>query len=71
MSWLAGRAKGAPLSPAADYFELGIIDSFAAIDFVEDIERRFGIRLSNHDIQDRRFCTARGVAAIVAAKTGT
>lgn len=68
MSWLAGRAKGVKLSPAADYFEAAIIDSFAAIEFVEDIERRFGIRFSDQDFQDKRFYTASGLAAIVAEK---
>jgi D-alanine--poly(phosphoribitol) ligase subunit 2 len=71
MSWLAGRAKGGALSPSANYFEVGIIDSFGAIEFVEDIETRFGIRFSDQDFQDERFYSARGVAAIIAAKTPT
>lgn len=71
MSWLERRGMGAAVSPSANYFEAGIIDSFGAIEFVEDIETRFGIRFTDQDFQDKRFCSARGVATIVAEKHPT
>lgn len=52
----------------ANYLSSGWIDSFKFMEFVNDIEERYGIRFSNEEFQDRSFSTLRGLARIIAGK---
>jgi acyl carrier protein len=69
VAWL--QQAGAKGEPPDNYLESGILDSFGAIELVEDIERRFSIRFSADDFQDKRFYSVAGVAAMVAEKAAT
>lgn len=60
-----------PAGLKANYFENGWLDSLVFVDFVAELEARFGIRFSNEQFQDREFATMAGLAGIIeSAKTG-
>ena len=49
----------------ANYFANGWIDSLAFINFISDIEDKFGISFSNDEFQNRGFATISGLAKII------
>jgi acyl carrier protein len=50
---VSGKA-GAP-DPAESLFDSGYLDSFALTDMVADLEREFGIKIPDSDLNPRRF----------------
>jgi acyl carrier protein len=64
-NWLAKRAPGVTVDAAANYFESAAVDSFEAINLIEEAEAEFGIRFRQTDFQDRRFATIAGFGQIV------
>jgi len=49
----------------ANYFELELLDSLGMVLMVVGIEDDLGVRLESPHMQDPRFCTIRGLAAII------
>ncbi len=76
--WLADwflnntSVEAADLANAAqtNYFEAGWMDSFSFIQFISDIEERFGVSFSNEEFQNREFATLGGLAGIIAKRLG-
>ncbi|HSH01834.1 MAG TPA: acyl carrier protein [Anaerolineae bacterium] len=48
-----------------NYFDAGLIDSFAVIELIEAIEQEFDIEFDEDDFQDRRFVTMAGLSEII------
>lgn len=67
--WFVSRAKiGKQVRESllnVDYFEAGWLTSMEVIEFVTDIEQRFGIQFSDRDLQDPRFVTIAGLAELI------
>lgn len=65
---IRGKYKGdAAALPAINYFDASLLTSLEVIEFVSEIEDRFGVRFSEQDFQDPRFVTVSGLADIIAA----
>ena len=67
--WFVSRAKiGKQVRESllnVDYFEAGWLTSMEVVEFVTDIEQRFGMQFSDHDLQDARFITIAGLAELI------
>ncbi|MFZ0436714.1 MAG: acyl carrier protein, partial [Candidatus Sulfotelmatobacter sp.] len=67
--WFVSRAKiGKQVRESllnVDYFEAGWLTSMEVVEFVTDIEQRFGIQFSDRDLQDPRFVTIAGLAELI------
>jgi acyl carrier protein len=50
-----------------NYFEAGLLTSLEVIEFVTEIEDKFGVRFSEQDFQDPRFVTITGLSEMVAS----
>jgi acyl carrier protein len=48
-----------------DYFEAGWLTSMEVVEFVMEIERRFGMQFSDRDLQDPRFVTIAGLTELI------
>jgi acyl carrier protein len=48
-----------------NYFETGLLTSLEVIEFVSEIEERFGVQFSEQDFQDPRFSTICGVSEVI------
>ena len=48
-----------------NYMEIGIIDSFGLIEFIEELENEFSIKFTNDDFSNRKFVTVGGLTEIV------
>jgi acyl carrier protein len=68
--WFAARMPDIELTPDQNYFDAGAIDSFGAIELIEEIEDRFAIQLTEQDFQNRDFVTLGGLAGIIRARQG-
>ena len=66
--WFAERGADEPLNPNDNYFENGLIDSFGAIELIEEVETHFSIRFTERDFQDRRFASLAGLAELINKK---
>lgn len=64
--WLAGRnpGKGAPADDA-DFYVLGLIDSFGLVEMIGVVEERFAMRFCDDDFRDPAFRTVGGLAGII------
>ena len=51
-----------------NYFELGWLDSFKFITFINDIEKKFDINFSNEEFQNRDFSIVEGLIKIIQGK---
>ena len=51
-----------------NFFEKNWIDSLKFIEFVSNIEEKFGIVFDNNEFQDRSFSTIKGLAKIIERK---
>ena len=49
-----------------NYFDAGLLTSLEVIEFVSEIEDRFGVQFSEQDFQDPRFVTVAGLAELIA-----
>jgi acyl carrier protein len=47
--------KPAPPDPEESLFDSGFLDSFALPDLVGDLEREFGIKIPDSDLNPRKF----------------
>jgi len=52
-----------------NYFDAGLLTSLEVIEFVSEIEERFGVQFSEQDFQDPRFVTVAGLAALIADRS--
>jgi acyl carrier protein len=68
-NWFVARAKIGKNSPEnlrdTDYFEAGWLTSMEVVEFVTEIEQRFGMQFSDRDLQDPRFVTIAGLAELI------
>ena len=64
---LKGDTAAEPLH--VDYFEAGLLTSLEVIEFVSEIEERFGVSFSEQDFHDPRFVTIAGLAELVAEQS--
>lgn len=55
-------------SISKNYFEMGWIDSFKFISFINDIEKKFNINFSNEEFQNRAFSNVEGLIKIIQGK---
>lgn len=55
-------------SISKNYFEMGWIDSFKFISFINDIEKKFNINFSNEEFQNRAFSNIEGLIKIIQGK---
>jgi acyl carrier protein len=71
--WFVARGKIGKTVPDSlrnslrdtDYFEAGWLTSMEAVEFVTDIEQRFGLQFSDADLQDVRFVTIAGLTDLI------
>jgi acyl carrier protein len=72
-TWIAeyvrreGRGGAVPEDELLDvnYVDRELLDSLAIVSLIIGIEDEFGVRLEPAHMQDPRFCTVRGLGAIV------
>ena len=71
LRWITGWFNSRTAIPdnfdpvTGNYFEAGLIDSFAVIELVEAVESQFGIRFTEANFQYRRFTSILGLAEII------
>ena len=58
-------AGKAPLNPAANYFEAGLVDSLGLMELIAGLEGAFQVRFTEDHFQDPRFATMGGLAELV------
>jgi acyl carrier protein len=67
--WFASRAKiGMQVSQSPldiDYFEAGWLTSMEVVEFITEIEQRFGMQFSDEDMQDPRFVSIAGLTELI------
>lgn len=66
--WFANRGKinpGTEKIDDVDYFAAGWLSSMEVVEFVTEIEERFGMQFSESDLQDARFATISGLARLI------
>jgi acyl carrier protein len=68
-NWFVARTKITRSPPETlrdiDYFEAGWLTSMEVVEFVTEIEQRFGIQFSDRDLQDPRFVTIAGLTELI------
>jgi acyl carrier protein len=52
-----------------DYFEAGWLTSMEVVEFVMEIEQRFGMQFSEADLQDPRFVTIAGLTELILVRS--
>jgi len=52
-----------------NYFDAGLLTSLEVIEFVSEIEDRFGVQFSEQDFQDPRFVTVAGLSELIADRS--
>ncbi len=57
--------RAAEISPDVQLFVSGIIDSFATIGLIAQLEKEFSIRLSNEDLTLENFSTINAIADLM------
>jgi acyl carrier protein len=70
--WFLSRRKfkgNADALLTLNYFEAGLLTSLEVIEFVSEIEDRFGVQFSEQDFQDPRFVTVVGIAQLIAEQS--
>lgn len=69
INWFVARAKIDKSAPETlrdiDYFEGGWLTSMEVVEFVTEVEQRFGMQLSDRDLQDPRFVTIAGLTELI------
>jgi acyl carrier protein len=56
------------LEDDADLLTLGVIDSLGFVELVEEVQSRFGIEVSDHEITEENFGSIDGIARFVDRK---
>ena|SRR5271167_65315 len=67
--WFASRRKfkgDAAQLLELNYFDAGLLTSLEVIEFVSEIEDRFGVQFAEQDFQDPRFVTVAGLSELIA-----
>ncbi len=59
----------APPAPEENLFDNGYLDSFVLTDLVEELEKEFGLRIPDSDVNPRRFESVERIAALVETRT--
>jgi len=71
--WFVSRGKTSQLPDSSfvdlDYFAAGWLTSMEVVEFVTEIEHRFGIQFSDGDLQDPRFVTIGGMTELILARS--
>ncbi|MGB9234775.1 MAG: acyl carrier protein [Terriglobales bacterium] len=70
VDWFSSRSKldcGLQQALAIDYLQSGLLTSLEIVEFVSQLEDRFGIQFSETEMQDPRFSSIGGIAELVAA----
>ncbi|HEX5759077.1 MAG TPA: acyl carrier protein [Thermoanaerobaculia bacterium] len=62
--------KSHDLQPDDDIFALGFVNSLLAIQLVAFVEKTFGVRVEDEDLDLDNFRSIRAIADLVARKTG-
>ncbi len=73
VDWFSSRGKlhcGAREALGIDYLQSGLLTSLEIVEFVSEIENRFGIQFSETEMQDPRFSTIGGIADLVLMALG-
>jgi acyl carrier protein len=52
-----------------NYFEAGLLTSMEVVEFVSEIEDKFGIQFSEEDFRDPRFSTVEGLSQLIAERS--
>lgn len=72
LNWFRQRCPGVSITweehAGVNFYDKGWIDSFAAVELIEELEQTFRIRLSEEDMADPSFATLAGLAAIIAKR---
>ena len=71
-AWFVSRRKfrgDAAQLPDINYFDAGLLTSLEVVEFVSEIEDRFGVQFSEQDFQDPRFVTVAGLAELIADRS--
>lgn len=66
--WFAQKGRQVPSGRDplnVNYFDAGMLSSLEVIEFVTDIEQRFGVSFTERDFQDRRFATVAGLSEMI------
>lgn len=66
----AEREGVAPPQPAHDLFKLGVLDSFALIDFVALVEEEFNIKIGDSEVNQDNFRSIDAIEKFVDARKG-
>lgn len=59
---------GAPVDPAAEFFEAGILDSTGIIDLVLFVDTRLGVKIPNDDLTPEKIGSVDRMAAYIESK---
>jgi acyl carrier protein len=57
--------KGVDPEPDESLFDAGYLDSFARLDLVAEVEREFGIKIADADLNPRRFDSLTRIAEYI------
>lgn len=68
--FLSRYFKNHDLQPDEDIFALGFVNSLLAMQLVAFVEKEFGIRVEDEDLDLDNFRTVRAIANLVARKQG-
>ncbi len=74
LNWFRRRCPGISIDwdqhAGVNFYDKGWIDSFAAVELIEELEQAFRIKLSEDDMADPRMATLGGLAEIIRARRG-
>ena len=56
---------GVVVGPRVDLFESGVLDSFRMLEYISELERVFGISISNDDLIPQNLWTIEATALLV------
>lgn len=68
VGWFSSRGKlrcSVQEALGIDYLQSGLLTSLEIVEFVSEIENRFGMQFSETEMQDPRFSTIGGIADLV------
>jgi acyl carrier protein len=72
-NWFLSRGKIRKSAPEnvvdTDYFDAGWLTSMEVVEFVTEIEQRFGMQFSEADLQDPRFVTIAGLTELILVRS--
>lgn len=60
--------KRVPAEPAESLFEAGVLDSFGLADFVAALEKEFGVKIPDEDLNPRKFDSIERIEAYLESR---